>query len=286
MPRIHPTAVVETGAQLADDVVVGPLAYIGPQVRLGAGCVVHHHASLEGHTVVGEGNQFFPHSAMGCQPQDLKYSGGDCRLTIGDRNLFRENVTVHIGTETGGGHTRVGSDGLFMVGCHIAHDCDIGDHVIMANNVLLAGHVEVQDWVVISGGSASHHFVRFGRHAFIGGLTSIVHDVPPFMTVDGRPGVVRGMNSNGLKRRGYTAEQLNVLKVAYRMLYHSTAPIAGQMIELERKYPDSAEVRELLTFIRAAQSGKFGRYKESLRGTSHQRKAEAHAEESAEGDAQ
>jgi UDP-N-acetylglucosamine acyltransferase len=259
-------AVVETGAELADDVVVGPFAYVGPQVRLGAGCVLHHHASIEGHTTAGEQNQFFPNCLIGGPPQDLKYQGGDCRVIIGDRNLFRESATVHIGTETGGGRTRVGSDGLFMVGAHIAHDCEVGNHVILSNNVLLAGHVEVQDWVILSGGVASHHFVRFGRHAFVGGLSAIVHDVPPFMTVEGRPGEVRSVNRNGLRRRGYSEQQLEILKTAFRMLYHDPAPMSGQMLVLEKKYPENAEIRELLSFLRATHAGKHGRYREALRG--------------------
>ena len=188
MPKIHPTACVETVAQLADDVTVGPFAYIGPRVTLSKGCVLHHHAQIEGNTTAGEGNEFFPNTLIGGVSQDLKYRGGACPLIIGKHNKFRENCTVHIGTEDGGGATRIGDHNLIMVAAHIAHDCIIGSNCILANNVMLAGHVLVEDWVVISGGAASHHYVTFGKHSFVGGLSAITRDVPPFM-VAGRPPV-------------------------------------------------------------------------------------------------
>ncbi len=179
MPKIHPMAVVESGAELADDVTVGPFAYIGPHVKLGQGCIVHHHAQIEGHTTAGENNEFFPNSMVGGVSQDLKYRGGPCQVILGNRNKIRENVTIHIGTEDGGGITRIGDNNLIMVGAHIAHDCQLGSNIILANNVMLAGHVLLEDWVIISGGSGSHHFVRFGQHSFIGGNAGITRDVPP-----------------------------------------------------------------------------------------------------------
>src|SRR5512146_845832 len=194
MPSIHPLAFVHPTAQLAEDVVVGPFAYVGPEVNLGAGCLLHHHAQIEGQTTAGPHNEFFPNCLLGSYAQDLKYRGGPCRLTIGSHNKFRENCTVHIGTEDGGGNTRIGDHNLIMVGAHIAHDCEVGSNVILANNVLLAGHVVVEDWVVISGGAASHHFVTFGQHSFVGGLSAITKDVPPYMIVEGHPSGVRGIN--------------------------------------------------------------------------------------------
>lgn len=266
MPTIHPMAVVEPGAQLADDVVVGPFAYVGPHVRLGPGCVVHHHAQIEGHTSAGASNEFFPNCLIGAVSQDLKYRGGDCPVIIGNRNKFRENSTVHIGTEDGGGATRIGDDNLIMVGAHIAHDCALGSHCILANNVMLAGHVVVEDWVVISGGAASHHFVTFGKHSFVGGLSAITRDVPPFMIVEGHPGVVRGVNRTGLKRRGFPDQALDALKMAYRLLFSDTKPLITQAVELERLYPAQEQIGELLAFLRDSMNGKYGRARESLRG--------------------
>jgi len=266
MPKIHTSAVVEAGAQLADDVVVGAFAYVGPHVVLGKGCVLHHHASIEGYTVVGEANEFFPYSLIGAAPQDLKYKGGECRVIIGNNNQFREMSTVHIGTEDGGGFTRIGDGNLFMVGAHIAHDCIIGNHCILANNVLLAGHVELEDYVIISGACAAHHYTRFGQHAFVGGMTPVTRDIPPFMIADGNPVMIRGVNRTGLKRRGFTDEQLDRLKNAWRLLFKDTTPWITQAPELERLYPDATEIKTLLQFMHDSMSGKYGRARENLRG--------------------
>lgn len=266
MPQIHPMAVVEPGAQLADNVEVGPFAYIGAQVTLGAGCKVHHHASLEGHTTVGENNEFFPHCVIGSVSQDLKYRGEDCQVTIGRNNKFRECCSVHIGTEDGGYFTRIGDDNLIMVGAHVAHDCIIHNHCILANNVMLAGHVELEDWVNLAGGAASHHFVRFGRHCFVGGLSGITRDVPPFMIADGHPAVIRGVNVNGLRRRDFSEERVDALKTAYRMLFRDSAPMTPLFAELSKLYPDNEDISYLLKFMREAISGKFGRYHELNRG--------------------
>ena len=266
MPKIHPSAIVERGAQLADDVQVGPFAYIGPRVVLGKGCIVHHHAQIEGPTTAGENNAFFPNSLIGAISQDLKYRGGECPVIIGSGNNFRENCTVHMGTEEGGGATRIGDNNLIMVAAHIAHDCILGNNCILANNVMLAGHVLVEDWVVISGGAASHHFVTFGKHSFVGGLSAVTRDVPPFMVVEGHPSSIRGVNRNGLKRRGYTDEQIEPLKTAYRMLFSDTTPLITQAVELERIYPGQPDVKTLLQFMRASMAGKFGRAREGLRG--------------------
>jgi UDP-N-acetylglucosamine acyltransferase len=266
MPQIHPLAVVERGAELAADVVVGPFAYIGPKVRLGAGCKLHHHASVEGDTTAGPNNEFFPNCVIGSLPQDLKFRGGDCRVVIGANNKFREGCTVHIGTEEGGGVTRIKDDNLFMVGAHIAHDCEVLSHCILANNVLLAGHVLVEDWVVISGGAASHHFVRLGQHSFVGGLAGITHDVPPYMIVDGHPATVRGVNRNGLRRRNFAETQLEPLKTAYRLLFRDLSPMGPQFAELEKLFPESREIAILLAFMRDSFSGKYGRFRENMRG--------------------
>ena len=260
-------AVVEPGAELADDVVVGAFAYVGPHVKLGRGNVLHHHAAVEGHTTVGQRNEFFPFTLVGCVSQDLKYRGGNCPLVIGDDNKFRENCTIHIGTEDGGGLTKIGHNNLIMVAAHIAHDCILGDNNILANNVMLAGHVLVEDWVVISGGAASHHYVTFGKHSFVGGLSAITRDVPPFMVVEGHPAAVRGVNRNGLKRRGFGDDRLDPLKTAWKMLFSDTTPLITQAVELEKLYPDQPDIQTLLAFMRASMAGKFGRAREALRGT-------------------
>lgn len=266
MPQIHPMAVVEAGARLADDVIIGPFAFVGAHVTLGAGCVVEHHASIEGHTTIGNANVFSPHAVIGGLPQDLKYRGGVCRVIIGNNNRFRECSTVHIGTEDGGGLTRIGDNNLFMVGAHIAHDCIVGTNCVFANNVMLAGHIIIGDYAVISGGAAITHFVTVGEHAFIGGISGVQRDIPPYMIANGHPAAIRGVNRTGLKRRGFTEEQLEALKTAYRMLFSDATPIATQAPELRRRFPDNAEIRNLLTFIENSNRGKHGRYRESLRG--------------------
>ncbi|HTV49009.1 MAG TPA: acyl-ACP--UDP-N-acetylglucosamine O-acyltransferase [Phycisphaerae bacterium] len=268
MPQIHPQALVENGAQLADDVIVGPYAYIGPKVELGRGCVVHHHASIEGNTTAGEKNIFFPFSAVGCIPQDLKYLGGDCRVVIGNNNRIREHATIHIGTESGGGLTEVGNDNLLMINVHVAHDCFVRNGCVIANNVMLAGHIEVQDGAVISGAAAITHFVTVGQYSFVGGVAGVVHDVPPFMAFDGHPAAVKGINRTGLKRRGFSEERLEALKTAYRLLYRQDKdkPFSFGAQELMKLYPDNSDIATLLAFIQRSAEGKFGRYRESLRG--------------------
>lgn len=267
-PRIDPTAIIEAGAQLAPDVTVGAYAYIGGRVTLGPGCAVSHHACIDGDTTVGRGNKFFPFCTIGSIPQDLKYRGSRCRLEIGENNTFREYSSAHVGTEDGGGMTRVGSENLLMGGVHIAHDCIIGNHCVLANNVLLAGHCQIDDWAIVSGGSALTHFVSVGRHAFIGGILAIVHDVPPYTMYGGEPPAVRGINRVGLKRRGFSAAVLNELKETYRMVYGRGLPAAVGIRQAREAYPNSTEVGELLDFIERSARGKSGRYLESLRGRS------------------
>jgi UDP-N-acetylglucosamine acyltransferase len=185
---------------------------------------------------------------------------------IGGGNTFREFVTIHIGTEVGGGYTRVGDDNLLMVNVHIAHDCIVGNHCIIANNAMLAGHVQLEDYVNIAGGAAAHHFVRFGQHCYVGGLSGVTRDVPPYMVADGHPIIVRGVNRNGLKRRNFTEEQLEPLKTAWKLLFKDSTPMMPQFAQLEQMYPENNEIRDLLAFMRDSLAGKFGRFRESLRG--------------------
>jgi len=201
MPEIHPTALVDRNAKLADDVAVGAYAVIGPKVTIGRHTRVGSHTVIEGRTSIGHNNRIGHHVCLGQYPQDLKYRGEDSTLEIGDHNDIRENVTMHIGTENGGGRTAIGSHNYLMVGAHVAHDCIIGDHTILSNNVMLAGHIIIHDHAILAGGAGVSHYVTIGRYAFIGGLAGIVHDCPPFMATDGHPARVRSVNAIGLAPR-------------------------------------------------------------------------------------
>jgi UDP-N-acetylglucosamine acyltransferase len=265
MRQIHSTAVIEPGAQIAADVVIGPFAYIGPEVILGSGCVVHHHAGILGHTVVGINNHFFPGCVIGGIPQDLKYRGGDCRVIIGDNNHFREMVTVNIGTEDGGGITQIGSDNLLMVNVHVAHDCFIRDHCILGNKTMLAGHIEVENGAIMETGAAITHFISVGQLAAIGPVAGVVHDIPPFMRAEGHPAAVQGVNKERLLQFGFTAARMKPIEDAYQLLFQNRTPLANGAEELERLYPGNPDIKALLDFVRRAEAGKYGRYRESLR---------------------
>ena len=265
MNRIHSTAVVEPGAQLAEDVTVGAFAYIGPNVAMDSGCVLYHHASIIGNTVAGKNNHFFTGCGIGGIPQDLKYRGGNCRVVIGHNNHFRELATVNIGTEDGGGVTEIGSDNLLMANVHVAHDCFVRNHCVIGNNTMLAGHVEVEDAAVIGAGVAITHFVSVGKFSAIGPVAGVVHDIPPFMRAEGHPAAVRGVNSEWLAQFGFTAARVQPIREAYRLLFQDRSPLATGVKELERLYSGNADIRALLDFVRRGAEGKFGRFRESLR---------------------
>ncbi len=219
MARIHKTAIIEDGAQLADDVEVGAYSMIGPHVTIGAGTRVGPHCVIDGHTRIGANNHFYRFCSIGGIPQDKKYAGEPTRLEIGDGNTVREYVTINTGTAQDVGVTRLGDDNWIMAYVHIAHDCQIASHTIMANGVQLAGHIHIDDWAVIGGLSAIHQFVRVGAHAMIGGTSSIRQDIPPFVIGAGDPFKPVGVNTEGLRRRGYSAEDLSQAKELYRILY-------------------------------------------------------------------
>jgi len=247
---IHPTAVVDAAARLGEGVVVGPLCYIGAEVEVGNGTVFGPHCSVEGPTRIGRDNHFHGHCAIGGEPQDKKFAGERVELRIGDRNTFREFVTVNRGTGTGGGITRIGDDNWLLAYTHVAHDCNVGSHCVFSNNATLAGHVTVGDHVILSGFAGIHQFCRIGAHAFIGMGAFVNGDVPPFVMVAqegyGRP---RGINSEGLKRRGFDAERIAAIKRAYRALYVSGAPLDEARVKLADMARDSEDVRALLAFI-------------------------------------
>ena len=221
MARIHPTAIVDPSAELAPDVEVGPYAVVGPYVRVGEGTTIGPHAVVEGHTTIGRDNRIFQFASIGAAPQDKKYSGEPTRLEIGDRNTFREFVTINRGTVQDAGVTRIGSDNWVMAYVHVAHDCIVGDHVTFANSTNLAGHVEVGDWVTLGGFTGVHQFCKIGAHVMTGVGSVVLQDIPPYVMASGNSATAHGINSEGLKRRGFSAEQISRIRRAYRTLYRS-----------------------------------------------------------------
>jgi len=221
MAKVHPTALVERGAEIGDTVTIGPYAIVGPQVRIGEGTTIGAHCVVEGRTTIGRDNRIFQFCSIGAIPQDKKYAGEDTALTIGDRNTIREFCTFNIGTAQDAGVTRVGNDNWIMAYVHLAHDCQVGDQTILANNVTLAGHVHLGDWAFIGGLTGIHQFVKIGAHAMAGFASAVNQDVPPFMTVDGNPLAVRGFNIEGLRRRGFSPARIAAVKQMHRLLYRS-----------------------------------------------------------------
>ncbi len=264
MTEIGPNVYIDPKAQLADDVVIGPNCYVGPNVIIGSKCKLHNNVTIIGPAVIGQNNEFYQNGVIGTDPQDLKYKGGPTELIIGDNNVFRESVTVHRGTELGGGRTKIGNNNLFMAGVHIAHDCVIEDHVIVANNALIAGHVHLESSAVVGGGAGLHHFVTVGKNAMVGGLTRVISDVPPFMIFEGNPGAVRGVNVTGLTRNGYTSEEIEAIKDAYRKLFRS-GNLAASLREFEKNGNHTPAVQYLIEFLKRRMKGKYGRFKETLR---------------------
>ncbi len=256
---IHPTAIVHPSAELEAGVEVGAYACIGPQVRVGAGTRVLHHATIDSRTVVGRENEIHPGAVIGGDAQDKKYVGEECWLFIGDRNVFREGVTVNRGTGLGGGETRIGDGCLLLAGVHVAHDCVLGNHIILANGVQLGGHVMVQDGVGFGGLSAVHHYVTIGKLAFIGGMTRVTSDAPPYLITEGHPSRVRAVNKVGLKRAGVSEDAISWLKEAQRLLY-SHKVIRREAFELLEKHGAVPEEGlSLRSFLRASEEGKQGR---------------------------
>lgn len=254
MSNIHPSAFVHPRAELAADVEVGPFAFVGEFVKIGKGSRVEHHACVEGHTTLGEKNEVGAYAVLGGKPQDLKYKGEPTRLEIGDRNQFREFVTVNTGTVTGGGLTKIGSDCLIMAYCHVAHDCMVGNHVVMANYSGLSGHVTLEDWVILSGVCGVTQFLRVGKHAFIGGMTGVRKDVAPYVIIVGDPSAVRGLNLVGLRRRGFEGERMKAVQEAYKIYFESGLERDQALVELDKK-TSQPDVKYFVDFIRASEKG-------------------------------
>ncbi len=243
MAQIHPTAIVSPSAQLADSVSVGAYTLVGPDVVVGEGSSIGPHCVIEGRTRIGRDNKIFQFSSIGAAPQDMKYAGEPTELVIGDRNTIREFCTFNTGTVQDGGATRIGSDNWIMAYVHIAHDCQLGDHIILANNATLAGHVHLADWVFIGGLTGIHQFVKIGEHAMAGFASAVTQDVPPFMTVDGNPLAVHGLNLVGLRRRGFTAERIAVIKQMHKLLYRQGKTLAQATEEIAALAGSSPESR-------------------------------------------
>lgn len=253
---IHPTAIVSPLAKIGNQVRIGPYCVVGAHVELGDECLLHSHVVLEGHSTFGRGNEFFPFAMVGGKSQDLKYEGEPTALEVGDHNVFRENCTVHRGTHASV-PTRIGSHNLLLCYSHVAHDCQLGNHIILSNSVGLAGHIVVEDHVIISGLAAAHQFCRIGAHSIIGGLSKVVQDVAPFTIVDGNPALTRGLNLIGLQRRGFSEEDIRLLKAAYKKLFlKKDANLATALSSLKATHAaDTPQVARLIAFIEGSTRG-------------------------------
>ena len=260
MAKIHPTAIVEAGAQLHESVEVGAYTLIGPHVTIGAGTTVGPHCVLEGHTTIGRDNRIFQFNSIGAANQDKKYAGEPTTLVIGDRNTIREFCTLNVGTVQDRGETTIGNDNWIMAYCHVAHDVQIGNQVVMANNATLAGHVVVEDWATVGGLTGVLQRMRIGAHAMVGFQAHVAQDVPPFMTVDGNPLAVRAVNVVGLKRRDFSAERIGVIREMHKLLYRSGLTLEeakaaiGALRGSEGGVADG-DIDALLDFIAAAKYG-------------------------------
>lgn len=249
--RIHPLSVVEPGAQIGEDCVIGPFCHVGPEVVLKDRVQLMTHAVVTGKTVIGAGCRMFPNSVIGGDPQSVHHEGEKTTLTVGDHCTFREGVTVNTGTVGGGGKTVIGSHNLFLANSHVAHDCILGDHIIMSNNVMLAGHVVVEDRVILGGGSAVHQFTRIGKQAFIGGLSAVSYDVIPYGMLNGNPGILSGLNVVGMTRAGIDRAVIHTVRRAYKAIFEGPQSIRANAAAARDDYLDCPQALEIFDFIAA-----------------------------------
>ena len=249
-PQIHPSAVVAHAAKLGRGVSIGPFCVVGPDIDLGDGVELLSHVVLAGRTSIGEGTRIFPFASLGHEPQDLKYRGESSELRIGRDCIIREGVTMNPGTAAGGLLTSVGDRSVFLAQSHVAHDCRVGNEVIFSNNVMLAGHCSVGDYAILGGGAAVHQYVRLGRHSFIGGLAGVEHDVIPYGIALGNRAHLAGLNVVGLKRRGFSREDIHDLRRAYRLLFSVSGTLKERVEATETEFADHAQAAEILTFLR------------------------------------
>jgi UDP-N-acetylglucosamine acyltransferase len=260
--KIHKLADVHPKAKIADDIVVGPFSLIGENVTIGSGTVIHNGVTIIGNAEIGKNNVIFPGTVLGGQPQDKKYEGEPTRLQIGDNNVIRECVTINLGTEKGARVTKIGNACLLMACCHIAHDCTVGDSVTMANGVLLGGHIVVEDDVTFGGLAAVHHYVTLGKISFVGGLTRVAQDVPPFMTVEGNPSKVWFPNKIGLERHRVSAEGIDALKQAHKILFRRGGTRSEAVEEINEKGLNTPEIEYLIEFLNKSDNGRHRRMQE------------------------
>ena len=252
---IHPTALIDPKAELADDVEVGAFTIIGAKVRIDAGTRIRSHVVLTGRTTIGKNNHIFQFASLGEQPQDKKYAGEDTELIIGDNNTIRELCTFSRGSEQGGGITRIGDNCWIMACVHIAHDCILGSDIIMANNASLAGHVTIGDYAILSGYSLIHQFCTVGEHSFTSYASHVNQSIPPYVTVAGEKAHVKGINSEGLRRRGFTSEQISQVKRAYKALYREGLPLEEATAKINQMAIASPEIKPLVDFLKTAERG-------------------------------
>ncbi|PRC92158.1 acyl-ACP--UDP-N-acetylglucosamine O-acyltransferase [Solimicrobium silvestre] len=259
MSKIHSTAIIAKEACLDSSVEVGAYSIIGPHVQIAAGTKIGPHVVLEGHTTIGRDNTFFQFSSIGAAPQDKKYAGEPTRLEIGDRNTVREFCTFNLGTVQDADVTRIGHDNLMMAYVHIAHDCQVGNNTIFANNASIAGHVEIGDWVILGGFAGVHQFCKIGAHAMLGMNTSLTQDVPPFVILSGNPAAVHGLNLEGLKRRGFTREQLNAIRQIYKLLYKSGLTLEEAKLAMQAALAEhpaaQQQIQQMQTFLERSTRG-------------------------------
>ena len=248
---VHASSIIDAGAQIGDGVQIGPFCHVGPKVKLGTGVQLLGHVSVHGDTTIGDNARLFPFAAIGGEPQDLKYAGEDVRLEIGSDCIIREGVTMNPGTGGGGGLTKVGNNGTFLANSHVAHDCMVGDNVIFSNNVMLAGHCHVGDFAIFGGGSGAHQFCRIGHHAFVGGLAGVEGDLIPFGMALGNRANLGGLNLIGMKRSGFSRENIHAVRNAYKELFSGDKPVQ-EAAEALRKTSDDSLVIEILDFVMAS----------------------------------
>ncbi len=252
---IHPSALVDPKAKIADNVSIGPFSVIGPDVEIGEGTVVGPHVVINGHTQIGKNNQIFQFASVGEANQDKKYKGEPTKTIIGDNNVIRESCTIHRGTVQDIGETRIGNNNLFMAYVHIAHDCVIADNCIFANHVTVAGHVHIDDWVIMAGFTGVHQFCKIGAHAFTAISSIVVKDIPPFVMADGHSARPRGLNKEGLRRRGFTPEAIRAIQKASKIYYRENRLSAEALEEIKNQYADVAEVMQFVEFIEKSERG-------------------------------
>ncbi|MHC4591195.1 MAG: acyl-ACP--UDP-N-acetylglucosamine O-acyltransferase [Planctomycetota bacterium] len=264
--KIHPTALVDSAAEVGANAEIGPYAWIGPNVTVGDDCTIGHGCHIEGHVTIGRNNILSPYVMLGTPPQDLKYHGQPTQLIVGDDNVFREFVTINIGTVTGNGLTKIGNRNYLMICSHIGHDCALEDEVILGNGVLFGGHCYVETGAKLMGGTAVNPFVTVGQQCYVGGLSRIVHDVPPFMIVEGNPARARSVNEIGLQRAGHSQKAIDELWDAFKAIYRTRELNRAPIYDVIESKPGACdEAVYLVQFLRRRQEGVHGRYREGLR---------------------